>query len=96
MPPYLDGRFVDLAAHRREKAARQARGRTVPWRVTHAQYNRACELVAQIQSTREGTDLYMALVDELKSIPGYPMDCDPERDTLYFTITTATPTTVRR
>jgi hypothetical protein len=43
--------------------------------------------VAQVRETKEGTDLYQALVDDLKSIPGYPHDVDQERDTLYFVIT---------
>lgn len=84
---FINGRPIDLDAFHLTKAPAQPRGRDLAWRVTRAQYFRACELVAQVRETKEGTDLYQALVDDLKSIPGYPHDVDQERDTLYFVIT---------
>lgn len=71
-------------------------GNLIPWPVTRAQYHRACELVAQLREAPEGSDLYFAIVDDLKSIPGYPRNIDPDLDLLYFKITDLTPTVQRR
>ena len=73
-----------------------SKGRAVPWPVTRAQYNRACELVAQLEDVPAGSDFYMAIVDDLKSIPGYPRNHRMYLDTLTFVITDSTPITIAR
>lgn len=89
----FNGRTIDLDAHRRERAARVARGRDIPWRVTRSQYLHFCDLLAQLEGLAEGTDPYSAVVEEMKSIPGYPLDLDQDHDTLCFVITDSTPST---
>jgi len=63
-------------------------GKDVPWPITRAQYWQFCELLEQLNQHKEGTDTYAAIVDEMKSIPGYPKDVDQEHDTIHFVITT--------
>jgi hypothetical protein len=92
---FINGRPIDLDAHRLAKARAASRGRDLAWHVTRAQYLCFLELLDQLRQVDEGTDHYAAIVDEMKSIPGYPTDVDQDRDTLHFVITDSTPTIQR-
>jgi hypothetical protein len=84
---WFRGKWVDLDAHRRAKA--QSKVRTYEWRMTRAHWHRLCELIEQLKTSRDGSNEHMAILDDMKSIPGYPQGCR-DHDMLRPVITDAT------
>lgn len=66
---------------------RANQGQRLEWRLTHAQHLHFQELLAQLDNLREGSDHYQAIVEEMKSIPGYPRLMNPDLDTFHFVLT---------
>lgn len=71
----------------------RADGKHWTWRLTRAQRWHFQELLEQLNDLNEHTDRYRAIVDEMKSIPGYPRAMDPDLDTFEFELTDSTPIT---
>ncbi len=55
---------------------------TYTWRMPYKDYLKYADLVNRLVQEEEWSELYMTLLDEIKSIPGYPRKMDPETDAL--------------
>ena len=54
----------------------------VVWRVPSSIYAVLIELLADMMETDDWSDDYMALLDQVKSLPGFPLTLSEESDTL--------------
>ena len=58
---------------------------TVEWRTTTHTQHRFRELLLELQRAREFSDEHLQLVDDIKSLPGFPAHADPDADLIQLT-----------
>ena len=54
----------------------------IEWRVNPEQYAKVVQIIGELLDEEEWSENYFILLDQLKSIPGYPLFMDEGRDIL--------------
>lgn len=57
------------------------------WRIERWAYERFMELVATLGNFETESDEAYAIRDEIRSLPGFPLDNDEDQDVIYFEFT---------
>lgn len=63
-------------------------GRHVEWRLSSGTMVQFREMLAELELTSMHAPRYHQLLDDMKSLPGFPHHADPERDVIHFNVTT--------
>ena len=62
--------------------------RHLEWRLSQATYDKFRELLDELQVTSMHNPKHFQLLDDMRSLPGYPRNADPELDLIHFHVTT--------
>jgi hypothetical protein len=60
------------------KAKKMGVTKVLEWRLTQATEMRFLELMSQIEQTEAGSDAEAAIVEEVRSLPGFPAEAGPD------------------
>lgn len=60
----------------------------IEWRLPMWAALRFEELLNQLERVEDDSDEAYALKDEIRSLPGFPHNTDPDRDLIYLVVTT--------
>ena len=58
----------------------------ITWGLQLADFSRYVELLEELLAEEEWSDRYVGLLDDIKSLPGFPMQLQEEVDTLYVVL----------
>ena len=61
--------------------------RHIVWRLPLWAFERFKALLDQLELVEDDSDEANALKDELRSLPGFPLDNDPDSDLIHFDVT---------
>jgi len=63
--------------------------RHIEWRLSQDTYDRFRELLSELETTSMHNPKYHQLLDDMRSLPGYPTHADHELDLIHFHVTSA-------